>query len=385
MKHFTKLLAVILCMVIAFSTAACSMSPQWSYKAEGSEEELAIGVYIYAMYNAYSKAQTYAQETDAYNSETGTYNGEDSFLDVEITDEDGNKAVAKQWILDEADKTMKTIIAIDAEFNRVGATIDEVSAKASAKETWELGPYAMYGEQYINPLRDIFEPYGVSYESFEYFYLTTSKEQAIFDKLYNEGGEKAVSDKELTEYFTKNYTSYTYFNTNLYTTEQVSDGGEGELSKNKAMSKEEIAKHENNYKGYVNSIKQGKSIDDVKKAHVKDYKLESDNAVSSVEILKDSSIGEDLVKAIEALKEGQASYKTIGEKESQVIYFFYKEPIKNQVKNYIDNDQNKQSVLQTMKGEEFKDYIKKLADGTKVEINDAVNDYDPSMFEEKEN
>ena len=383
MKHFTKLLAVILCMVIALSTAACSMSPQWSYKTEGEDNELAIGVYIYAMYNAYSQAQSYAQQTDAYDSETGKYNGEDSFLNLEITDDDGNKAVAEQWILDEADKTMKTLLAIDAEFERVGATIDEVSAKASAKETWELGPYAMYGEQYINPLKDVFEPYGVSYESFEYFYLTTSKEQAIFDKLYNEGGEKAVSDKELTEYFTKNYTSYTYFNTNLYTSEEVSDSDNGTMSKNKAMSKEEIAKNENIYKGYVNDINQGKSIDDVKKAHKADYKLDSDNAVSSVEILKDSSIGEDLVKAIEALKEGQASYKIIGEKDSQSIYFFYKEPIKNQVKNYIDNDQNKQSVLQSMKGEEFKDYMKKLADSTKVEKNDAINDYKPSMFEEK--
>ena len=84
MKNFTKFLAVILCLVIALSTAACSLTPQWSY-ADG-ENELSIGTYIYAMYNAYSQAQSYAQNSEAYDAETGTYNGEKSFLNIEITD-----------------------------------------------------------------------------------------------------------------------------------------------------------------------------------------------------------------------------------------------------------------------------------------------------------
>ena len=67
MKNFTKLLAVILCLVIAFSTAACSMKPQWSYKEAGTDTELPIGVYIYALYNAYNQARTYAQETEGYD------------------------------------------------------------------------------------------------------------------------------------------------------------------------------------------------------------------------------------------------------------------------------------------------------------------------------
>ncbi len=384
MKHFTKLLAVILCMVIALSTAACSMTPQWSYKVEGSDDELAIGVYIYALYNAYTAAQSYAQETDAYNAETGLYNGEKSFLNVEITDNDGKKAVAEQWILDEADNTMKTLLAIEGEFDRLGATMDEAAAKKSAQESWELGPYAMYGEQYINPLRDVFEPLGVSYDSFEYFFITSSKQQAVFEKLYYEGGEKAVSDEELTKYFTENYTSYTYFNTNLYTTEQVSDSETGELSSNKAMSKTEIAKNENNYKGFVNEINAGKSIDDVVKSYMKKYELESDTSVSNVEILEDSSIGEDLVAAIKELKEGKASYKIIGEGDTKTIYFFYKEPIKNEVKDYIGDDAKRDSVLQNMKSEEFLDYIQKLADSIKVTVSDSVSEYSPSMFEETE-
>ena len=385
MKNFTKFLAVILCMVIALSTAACSLTPQYSYK-EG-DNELAIGVYIYALYNAYSQAQSYAQQTEGYDSENGTYDGEKSFLKVQITDDKGVTATADQWITDEADRMLRTLLAVDKEYERLGATMDQTTEngyKASAKEYWDYGPYyQMYGEQYINPYKDIFEPLGVSYESFEYYYLTSAKQEIVFDILYNEGGEKAVTDEELTKYFTDNYTSYTYFSTNLYNTvEATSDQEGGTLSSNEALSESEIKKIENNYKGYVSSLNSGAKIADITKKFTKDFELESDPSVSNVEILDESSIGEDLVSAIKELKEGTASYKTIGEDDSKIMYLFYKEPIKNQVKNYIEDDTNRTSVLRSMKADEFQTYIDDLAKSLDVEISKAVSKYTPSMFEE---
>ena len=385
MKHVTKILAVILVTVIALSTTACSLTPQWSY-ADG-ENKLTIGTYIYAMHNAYSQAQSLAQETEGYDSEAGTYDGNKSFLDVKITDEDGNEAVAEQWIKDETDKTMKTLLAIDKEFERLDCKIDDeamANHKATAKEYWDYGPYySMYGEQYIQPYKDIYEPLGISYESFEYFYLTSAKQEVIFDTLYKEGGEKAVAEKELKKYFTDNYTSYVYFNTNLYTTTQEAGDDGQSLSKNEALSKKEISKIEDQYKGYVEDIKNGKSVDDVAKKMMKDQKLESDPSVKNVEPLEDSAIGEDLVAAIKELKEGEASYKIIGEEDSQVIYFFYKEPIDKQVKAYIDDESNSKSVLQNFKGEEFQTYIDELAEGLKPDVNEkAIKKYTPSFMEE---
>ena len=146
-------------------------------------------------------------------------------------------------------------------------------------------------------------------------------------------------------------------------------------------AKEEIAKHEKNFKGYVEDIKKGKSIDDVKKAHMDDYKLSQDTAVTAVENLANSAIGEDLIKAIEALKDGEASYKIIGEGANQVIYFFYKESIKKQTANYLSNEADFESVLGDMKGDEYKSYINKLAQGIKLEKSRFVDKYDPSMFE----
>lgn len=125
MKNFKKLTAMILVFIIALSTAACSLTPQWSYKTE--DTELPIGVYIYALYSAYSQAESLAQQTEGYDSEAQTYDGEKSFLNVEITDEEGVTATADQWIMDQADKSLRNILAIEHEFERLGATIDEAS------------------------------------------------------------------------------------------------------------------------------------------------------------------------------------------------------------------------------------------------------------------
>lgn len=384
MKHFTKLLAVILVFIIALSTAACSLTPQWSYK--NGDNELAIGVYIYAMYNAYSQAQTYAQQTEGYDAEAGTYDGDKSFLKVQITDDDGVTATADQWIVDQADYTIRTLLAVDSEFERLGATLDEATVKSYrdyAKEYWEYGPYySMYGEQYVSPYADIYEPLGVSYESFEYFYISSAKQAAVFDALYADGGEKAVSDEELTEFFTDNYTSYTYFSSNLYETveEEAEDGTT--TSSNVPFEDKEVKKYEKNYAGYVDAINAGKKLSDVIDSFMSDYELESDPSVSNCEILSDSTIGEDLVAAIDALDEGKASYKKIGTDETPVMYFFYKEAIKDKIDSYIGDATNRASVLQNYKGDEFNDYLDTLADTLDIEVNKkAVKKISPEMFE----
>ena len=385
MKNFSKLLAVILCMVIALSTSACSLKPQYSYKTD--DTELAIGVYIYALYSAYSQAESLAKETEGYDEEAGTYDGEKSFLKVQITDEDGVTATADEWIADQADKSLKNLLAIEHEYNRLGATMDEATVegyKASAKEYWDYGPYyAMYGEQYKSPYSDIFEPLGVSYESFEYFYLTSAKQEVVFDLLYADGGEKGVNDEELTKYFTENYTSYTYFNTNMYETkEATSDEAGGAISENVAMSDDDVKKIEKNFKGYVESLNGGAKVSDVVDKFMKDYELESDTSVSNVEIMENSAIGEDLVSAISELKEGTATNKAIGEENSQVMYLFYKGKIADKVDEYIKDATNRKTVLQNYKGEEFSTYIESVANSLDIEISKAVSKYSPSMFEE---
>ena len=92
MKPTVKIASLLLAVLMLFSVCAagCSFQKEWSYKTDA--QELAIGVYLTAMQEAYSEAQGYAQSVDGYDASS------DKWLDLEITDSEGNKKVAKDWI-----------------------------------------------------------------------------------------------------------------------------------------------------------------------------------------------------------------------------------------------------------------------------------------------
>lgn len=377
MKPFMKVGSFLLAAVMLFTAlfaAGCtpkSLNKEWSYKT--SEEELAIGVYIYSLRAAYQQAETYAQKLDDYDA------AKDSWLDMEITDDDDKKQVAREWIKDQAKTMCLSYLVLDEQLKKEGAEVDAntlASADEAAETNWNVGPYASYG--YVMPMKDDLEPFGVSLESFAYCTSEYStKYQALFDKIYNEGGSKAVSDDELTKYFTENYTDYKYLPVNLYTASTDEAGQQT----NVAMSEKEIKKITDELDKYAKDINKGKSFDDVKKEYNKAHDVQTDASVSAVEVLDKSSIGDELKKAIGKLDTNKASTLKVGSGESAVYYLVFKGDIKKDVDDYIKNDTNRPNVLSSMKSEEFADYIEGLTKDIKAEENTSViNKYDPKMF-----
>ena len=215
MKNFSKILCVVLALVMALSVASCSLSKQYAYQKD--DIELPIGVYVYYMYSSYNEAQTLAQKSDLYDAATGKYDGKKSFLKIEITDEDGNTAIAEDWITNKTKEKLQNAVAIETKFKDLGCTVDQ--AELDQAKTYIQQAY------WDQSLKAVLEPCGVSFDSFfmaEYT-INIAEKNAAFKAEYSEGGPSAVSTPDLTDYFTKNYTSYKYFSANLYTTE---DNGE---------------------------------------------------------------------------------------------------------------------------------------------------------------
>lgn len=378
MKPFTKIASFLLAVAMlctALLAAGCtpiSLKPEWSYKT--SDEELAIGVYIYSLKTAYQQAETYAKKLDDYDS------SKDSWLDMEITDDDGNKAVAREWIKSEAKKMCLSYLVLDEQIKKEGVEISDgtiATADEAAQTNWNVGPYASYG--YVMPMKDELEPFGVSFESFAYCTNEYSvKYQALFDKLYNEGGSKAVSDDELTKFFTENYTDYSYIPVNLYT----SSPDEAGQSKNTAMSDDEIKKITDELEGYAKDLNSGKSFDDVKSAYMKANNITNDPATSNVEVIDDqSSLGKELKEAIGKLDVKKATTVKVGSGDSAVCYLVFKGDVKDDVDEYIKSETKRPAVLAKMKQDEFADYIEGLTKELKYEENTSVIDrYDPKMF-----
>ena len=74
------LLAIVM-MFSVFAIAGCTpttLNKEWSYKT--SDNELAIGVYIYSLNAAYSQAESFAKKLDDYDSTS------DKWLDEKIKD-----------------------------------------------------------------------------------------------------------------------------------------------------------------------------------------------------------------------------------------------------------------------------------------------------------
>lgn len=374
MKNFSKILCVVLALVMALSVAACSMSKQYAYNE--NDVELPIGVYIYYLRSAYSQAEGYAQKSDLYDSETGKYDGKDSFLKMEITDDDGNTAVAEQWIKDKAEENTKIAVATYLKAKELNAsTLDQTeldSAKSYYKSYWEQSLSADY------------ETYGISFDSFmQIAYLIPVTESNAFEAQYAADGPTPVTDEELGNYFTENYTSYKYFSVNLYETATADEASEETSTKSVPLSADKIADYQKEFDGYAKTLSSGGSYDDVIADYMKAHDITEDPTTSNVEII-DKETTDQLMKAILDMKDGQSMTVEIGETdETKQLYVLYREPIKNQLEAYTDPDQHRSDVLSSMKHDEFDELLKKYVEEKGIKLSSACGNYNPSMFEAK--
>lgn len=377
MKAIKKITAAFLAVLMIMSISGCSTKPEWSYKVD--DNEVQIGVYIYALYTAYNQAASYASSAEGYDAEK-------SFLNLTITDDDGETAVAKDWIVDTAKELTKNILTIEEEFEARGLTLtaeDEAAAKKSADNDWNLGPYydmyLAYGMM-PTPYKGILEPHGVSYESFERAsYMASAKQKALFEEIYINDEETAVSTEDLTNYFTENYTSYSYLSVRLADS-ATDDAGSTTYT---AMSDEDIAEIESTLQGYADNINNGAGTFAEQMVEYTALKeLESDPSTSAVENLDESSLNEDVIAALNELEEGKASLVKVGEAENAYYYLIYKAPIADSVADYIEDETNSFNVLSAMKSEEFQDMLTAKAEELGIQENTSVvNSYKPSMFE----
>ena len=373
MKQAVKIGSLLLAILMVFSAvfaSGCSLQKQWSYKT--SDKELAIGVYIYNLDVAYQQALEYAKKLDDYD---GT---NDKWLDLEITDDDGTTAVARQWMKDKAEELTLTALAVEKGLKDEGATVDSATLQAAdeqAKTNWNVGPYANYG--YVMPMSKELEPHGVSFDSYKYAASEVpAMQQVLFNTLYEKGGSQEVSDAELEKFFSENYVDYAYLSANLY----ESSTDEAGTTNNVALSEDAVKQITDKFDGMVKDLNAGKAFDDVTKAYTEAEGLSTDSVVNNTELLKNFSAGDELKVEIEKLDSGKAATVKVGEGDSAMIYLVYKKDINAITKDYLESTSNRSEVLTNMKTDDFKTYIKDLIKELKYEKNAAVDSYDPKMF-----
>lgn len=378
MKPNIKIGSFVLAILMAFSAvlvAGCvpvSLNKEWSYKT--ADNELTIGTYIYSLNLAYSQAKSFAKDqVEGYSEDNANW------LDEKIKDDDDNEEVARVWIKKQAEDMCLNYLAVDKAVKDSDISIssdDTASAEDQAKHYWDLGQYADYG--YVMPMSKDLEPHGISFESFAYCTTQYSvKYSKLFDSVYGKNGSKAVSDEELAKFFVDNYADYSYFSVPLTKSEADESGN----NKTVALSEEDAKKKTDELDGYASKLNNGASYDGIISEYKEANNVESDPSTTNVENMKNSTIGEELVKAINELDSNKATTLKVGDGDSATYYLIYKRDINNDVKKYIEDETNRAGVLSSMKSDDFKTYVDDLAKDMDYEANTSVLDqYKPDMF-----
>ena len=114
------------------------------------------------------------------------------------------------------------------------------------------------------------------------------------------------------------------------------------------------------------------------------YNIEEDPRTENVSVIEDDTTDE-LMKTIKDMKDGQAMTIVIGDTDTtKQIYLVYREPIEKQVEAYTATDgENRDSVLNTMKHEDFDKLLEEYAEKLSIQPSSACSGYKPSMFEAK--
>ncbi len=374
MKPTVKIGSLLLAVLMVFSVFAsgCTLSKEWSYKT--SDEELAIGIYLTAMNEAYQEAQSYASKLDDYDA------SDSKWLDLEITDSEGNKAVARDWIKDEAERRTLELLVLGSELEKLGATTDEAELKLTREN---------YETQWYSSVKSTLEKLGVSMESYRDYMSDYSRmRNQLFDLLYGKGGSQEVSSDEILKYLTENYGRYAAVPVYLYesTTDEAGD------SSNVALSEDKIKEITDTLDGYVKQVnaikdpaKAAETSDQLIKKYLTDNGMEESQLQTvSMNRVNPNTANEDLDKAISELEEGKAVTVKIGKEDNEKSYFYiFRYDQASLKENYQTDGVTDETLLKKLKEKDYKAYLKSLIDASGYEKSGYVDKYDPEIFYEK--
>lgn len=347
MKFWNKAVAALLAAALCIPAAGCSGTDK-SWAVKDASESVPVGAYIFNLYSAYAQADQ--KKTDSSKD----------VLSQKIENKD-----AATWIRAKALTSTRVILLLDQKMKQMNLTLTDAEKKSAAdmnSQAWSSVSSSM-------------EKFGVAQSSFELAYGTSfEKERKVFDATYGKGGKQAVSDADLKEYYTKNYTDFSFIACPLY--KAKSDG-----SFDSAFTDAQKKAAESVINNYLTQIKAGKMT--IQKA-ADNYKTVQKSSTDqlhkdSVELASDTNYPAEMKTALKDMKAGEV--KAVELKSAQMYVLLSKEDTAKSADSKIATASDRENLLLTAKSSEFLAQLDKEADALTVSVNDkALNSYDPKMF-----
>lgn len=347
MSLLKKASAIALTSAMALSLASCGKDTTWGANIDGTQ--LRAGLLIYFQSDAVSQAYNYMIETDT------------DVLAITIEDKP-----AKEWINDKAVEGMQEYVAVENKFNELGLTFENNEDKAASNTV----------DQWWEYIGEYFEGIGVSKQSYLDVVLNGEKRSAIFNYYYGEGGEFAVSDDEIKTYLSENNARINYIKMELR-------DGEGNLLK--SDGKAEIKKMAEDY---IERIKNGEDMNQVGSEYNEYYQGLIDAAKEASSETTEAADDEGTqvftdnttvisktgnlpsAKVSEKVFDGTVNAGDVFLVEEDEVYYIVQKQDLFADESYLNNQ--REAVINTLKGEEFNSTVKSWIGNQTVELNDAA-------------
>lgn len=248
--NIKKIAALGCAAAMVSSLTACGEKTTWGAVIDGVQ--IPAGVFIYYLDTANYEAQQKLNEqtdTSADLSPEGAAAQSSETVTLPLYSSQIDGVDSKQWIYDRATELMQEYAAVEAKFDEYGLTLtddDKQSAQVYLDQIWD------YAGDYYTSM-------GVSENSYKSIFLNSSKKQKLFETIYSEGGEKAVSDDEIKTYLDENYALINYIDVEL-------KDGEGNLLKSDGK-----AERMEMLNSYIERYNNGEDFDELNAEYVTYY------------------------------------------------------------------------------------------------------------------
>lgn len=281
------------------SLTACGEKTTWGAVIDGVQ--IPAGVFIYYLDTAnYEAQQKLNEQTDTSSdlSPEGAAAQSSETVTLPLYSSQIDGVDSKQWIYDRATELMHEYAAVEAKFDEYGLTLsddDKQSAQVYLDQIWD------YAGDYYTSM-------GVSENSYKSIFLNSSKKQKLFETIYSEGGERAVSDDEIKTYLDENYALINYIDVEL-------KDGEGNLLKSDGK-----AERMEMLNSYIERYNNGEDFDELNAEYVTYYENLKKAAEEAAAAAEEKAAAEEAAiaaKAEAAVKEAATAEEAAAAAEAE--------------------------------------------------------------------
>ena len=332
MKHILKRAAAgALALAMCAGLTGC-YSEDKAWAAKMGEDTMPIGGYIYYLSSAYSQGSALVE------------NGQEV---LKNTIEGQN---ASQCIQDKALEQLKSFYFVQQKFDEMGLALDEEDQENITNASNSMWSY----------YKTAFEAVGVAQSSFTRAYAEYNiKLQKVMQAMYGEGGERALTEDEMHDYYTENYIYYNYFYVPFSTTDE-----EGQ---SKTMEEDEQAQVKEALREHVKSISSGdETLEQASAAYVAEGS--SKPTLGEASAINKNNLSEQFSEALTGLKDGESAMVDM----SSGAYVLQKMNIETDYQALINDETRKEGLIAEMKGEEFTEYVKEQSASVNLDLNEKA-------------